>query len=513
MPKKTARAKSKRAPRVTTRLGIDSASFQTQQQAVNNHENAVFVSYAWEGESERAVEELERAFAKRGIRIVRDKKDLGYKGSIEAFEQRIGRGQCVILVISNKYLRSEHCMWELLEVDKNRDLRERIFPVVLADARIYKAADRLSYIHYWDEQIAQLNQALKQVDVMANVAGSAADLDKYWHIRANFDHLTDLLADINALTPEIHAASGFSTLISSVECAMAGKQTVSQTSKGTTQHNEISENRSAQIPMCPKIVRATSTSRKVLVMVHGAGTFPNDWHKPLVATIEKELGHSFAYLPVYYADVTNRQSVRALETPGQLRFKKDFQNEPRKSFDAARASPTIPSDRAVSIVGLPAPLEQFAGITQELADYFFNASVRAEIQARLTTVLDQAKRKSQKIVLVCRSLGTVVCFDVLKQSANRYRIPIWFTTGAPIAKLRRIGMYDDNLGAITAQNVAHWYNVYNTTDWIADPLGPVFPKPGYRVDDIFVNVASDPVAWHDYFNNRETIQMFADALR
>ena len=77
---------------------------------MNNYEKAVFVSYAWGGESERIVDELERAFAEHGIRIIRDKKDLGYKGSIEAFEQRIGHGQCVVLVISDKYLRSEHCM-------------------------------------------------------------------------------------------------------------------------------------------------------------------------------------------------------------------------------------------------------------------------------------------------------------------------------------------------------------------------------------------------------------------
>jgi hypothetical protein len=262
-----------------------------------------------------------------------------------------------------------------------------------------------------------------------------------------------------------------------------------------------------------KITRAVTAAQKVLVMVHGAGAFPENWYKPLVAAVEKELGYSFAYLPVYYADVTNRQSVRALETPEQSKFKDDFQNELRKSFDAARTSPTIPADRAVSIARLPTPLEQFGSITKELAAYFFDAGMRAEIQSRLTTVLDQAKQKSQNIVLACLSLGAVVCFDALKQSAHRYTIPFWFTTGAPIAKLRRIGRYDDNLGAITAQNVAHWYNVYDTTDWIADPLGPSFPKPGYRLHDIFVNVGFDPNASHDYFNNRETIQMFADALR
>ena len=83
---------------------------------------------------EMGVRVEQQAFAARGLCIVRDKKDLGYKGSIEAFEQRIGRGQCVALVISDKYLRSPHCMYELLKMQDNLALRERIFPLVLADA-------------------------------------------------------------------------------------------------------------------------------------------------------------------------------------------------------------------------------------------------------------------------------------------------------------------------------------------------------------------------------------------
>jgi hypothetical protein len=147
------------------------------------------------------------------------------------------------------------------------------------------------------------------------------------------------------------------------------------------------------------------------------------------------------------------------------------------------------------------------------ADYFFDAGARAEIQARLIEKLDEAKRQAHTIVIASHSLGTVVCFDVLKQYADRYKISVWFTTGSPLAKLRRIGKYDDDLGTLTTQNVAWWYNVYDTTDWVADPLGPAFPKPGYRLHDIFVNVGCDPVASHDYFNNRETVQMLANALR
>jgi hypothetical protein len=187
----------------------------------NRYENEVFVSYAWGDESERMVDQLEEAFDKRGIRIIRDKKDLEYKGSIKAFEQRIGQGKCIVLVISDKFLRSEHCMYELVQVYERRNLRERIFPIVLADALLYKALDRLTYIKHWDERIEQLNHAIKEIGLITNLASITAALDKYARIRSNFDHLIDLLGDMNALTPELHAVHGFSTLIRAVEHSLA----------------------------------------------------------------------------------------------------------------------------------------------------------------------------------------------------------------------------------------------------------------------------------------------------
>lgn len=253
-------------------------------------------------------------------------------------------------------------------------------------------------------------------------------------------------------------------------------------------------------------------SAPIFVMVHGGGIFPDDWYQPLVRAIERELGHPFAYLPVYYADVITRALARASETPQEWKFKNALEREFQKSFEAAPASPRRTRKRAARLAGL-APLEQFAGVAHELAAYFFNARVRTQIQERLIEKLAQAKDQQRPIILASLSLGTVVCFDVLKRLARQYPIALWFTTGSPIAKLRRVGRYDETLGAITPRTVARWYNIYDTTDWIADPLGPSFPRPGYRLHDIFVNVAGDPIGSHDYFNNCETIQMFADAIR
>jgi hypothetical protein len=263
----------------------------------------------------------------------------------------------------------------------------------------------------------------------------------------------------------------------------------------------------------PKRASRNIGARPVFVMVHGGGIFPDDWYKPLVAAIERELGEPFDYLPVYYADVMKRVNTRALPTPEETQFREMFERELQKSFETARTSPTLSKERAMDLAGLLTPIQQFGSIAQEVSGYLFDANWRAEIQKRLTQVLDQAKKQSNPIILASLSLGTVVCFDVLKRSASRYRIALWYTCGSPLAKLRRVGRYDENLGAIKPQTVAQWYNIYDTTDWIADALGPAFPKPGYRLHDIFVNVAGDPISSHDYFNNRETIRMFADAIR
>jgi FMN phosphatase YigB (HAD superfamily) len=184
------------------------------------YEKAVYISYAPGPESESLVASLEQAMTARGLPSLRDRKDLNYKSSLESFTQLLAQGRCIILVISDAYLRSEDCMAELVLADQNRDLRQRIFPILLPDARIEKAINRLNYIQHWDAQIETLNQAMKQVTTMTNLSGIAADLDRYARIRANFDHIVELLNDMNALTPEAHAGDNFSTLIDAIQNAL-----------------------------------------------------------------------------------------------------------------------------------------------------------------------------------------------------------------------------------------------------------------------------------------------------
>lgn len=176
----------------------------------------VYISYAWGGESERIVNELDTDLQARGIVVVRDKRDLGYKGSILGFMQEIGRGRAVIVVISDKYLKSPNCMVELVEIARNQNVRDRIFPVVLADADIYDPVNRVRYIKHWEDKLKQLDEAMRSVSA-ANLQGMREEIDSYDAIRDHVSGLTFLLKDMNTLTPEMHENSNFSTLITGLD--------------------------------------------------------------------------------------------------------------------------------------------------------------------------------------------------------------------------------------------------------------------------------------------------------
>ena len=44
--------------------------------------------------------------------------------------QRMERGKCVIVVISDRYLKSPHCMYELVQIVNNGEFDNRIFPMI-----------------------------------------------------------------------------------------------------------------------------------------------------------------------------------------------------------------------------------------------------------------------------------------------------------------------------------------------------------------------------------------------
>lgn len=131
------------------------------------------VSYAWgddtpEGRERQAVVDRLCATAEdRGICILRDKDALGLGERISKFMQRIGRGDRVFVVLSDKYLKSPFCMYELWEVWRNCRQDDaaflgRIRVYTLPCAAIWSLEDRVAYAVHWQERHAKLEALVRQ---------------------------------------------------------------------------------------------------------------------------------------------------------------------------------------------------------------------------------------------------------------------------------------------------------------------------------------------------------------
>jgi internalin A len=100
-----------------------------------------YVSYAWgddrtpEGRARKEiVDQLCDAAEAEGHHILRDKDVLSLGDSISAFMRQIGAGDRIFVILSDKYLRSPFCMFELSEIWRTSKQRGKGF---LDRVRIY----------------------------------------------------------------------------------------------------------------------------------------------------------------------------------------------------------------------------------------------------------------------------------------------------------------------------------------------------------------------------------------
>lgn len=111
----------------------------------------IFLSYCWNDSSE-ADRIYDYFKSSQNIELHRDTIDIKKWGSIKEYMQSIENMDYVILLISDVYLKSANCMYEVLEIMRDRDYRDKIFPVVIF-SEIYNPITRAKYVKYWQDEL------------------------------------------------------------------------------------------------------------------------------------------------------------------------------------------------------------------------------------------------------------------------------------------------------------------------------------------------------------------------
>jgi UDP-N-acetyl-D-mannosaminuronate dehydrogenase len=100
----------------------------------NDPQLKIFLSYAWANAS--VADEMDNDFKALGITFQRDVRDISYTSSIKDFMNKIGKSDFVVMLISDEYIRSENCMYEVTELLGAHEFERRILPV-LSIAHLY----------------------------------------------------------------------------------------------------------------------------------------------------------------------------------------------------------------------------------------------------------------------------------------------------------------------------------------------------------------------------------------
>lgn len=154
----------------------------------------IFLSYCWE--DEKIAYDIQVCLAKNPeINLHLDKLDIKKWGSIKQYMQSISKMDYMILLISDAYLKSANCMYEVLEVMRDRQYQDKIFPAVVHTG-IYKPAIRASYVMYWQTEYEELKNSLKEISI-ENLGRLGEDLKRRQDISANIANFLDLVSDMN----------------------------------------------------------------------------------------------------------------------------------------------------------------------------------------------------------------------------------------------------------------------------------------------------------------------------
>ena len=182
----------------------------------------IFFSYAWgddqeSGESrEKIVDDLYASLAQDGFDVVRDKNDLGYRGFISDFMKKIGEGDTIVVAISQKYVKSPYCMFELYEIARNSNFdkykfQEKVLPIMVEFIDFSRPKVLDEHFSYWEETYNEWDGLVKKrTGQLSNE--QLQRYDKIKMIHQNFGKLSDWLVDMNTLSPRLLSADNFAEI-------------------------------------------------------------------------------------------------------------------------------------------------------------------------------------------------------------------------------------------------------------------------------------------------------------
>lgn len=178
----------------------------------NVEQTPLYISYSWANSEE--IDSLCQELNKAKIPFSRDIEDCGYRYNIRRYEEEIGKGAKILAYISDKYIKSINCMYELALVFIHGDVENRLFPIVT----IENCRDSIflkGLFEFWESQYQQRKTILNDLPSGASLQ-AILELGYCDHIIRELPKIVNYLSDVNTLTIEKLSENHFELLMKKI---------------------------------------------------------------------------------------------------------------------------------------------------------------------------------------------------------------------------------------------------------------------------------------------------------
>jgi hypothetical protein len=160
----------------------------------NIKEPNIFLSYSHK--NKEIADKVDKFFISKNIRLTRDARDAPVYSSLKKFMDTIRDHDYVIMLISDAYLKSTNCMYEVIQFIQERNYIDRTFPIVIDnEATIFDQSKHSKYIHYWQKKYKELGDKIKTLQNIGTIS-LHKELDKINKIQLNIGEFLNKIADL-----------------------------------------------------------------------------------------------------------------------------------------------------------------------------------------------------------------------------------------------------------------------------------------------------------------------------
>lgn len=185
----------------------------------------IFLSYCHnEREIADLIENRLMTHIKDDFYISRDVRDVGYRESFRSFMRSVRDHEFVIMLISDSYIKSVNCMYEMTEIFKDPAYGKKLLFIVLQDqdqqycrneaknrigAQIYDLKKIEEYLLYWQKREKEVSDTIQRIGDPVLTGNHVEELKKIQTFKLNLEDFFRYLRDSRGLALHEHIESDF----------------------------------------------------------------------------------------------------------------------------------------------------------------------------------------------------------------------------------------------------------------------------------------------------------------